>query len=49
MSSENVLGALFWKLPMVRKDAGFGGEIIEMTLGRRQLKLTMMLVGRHIY
>ena len=36
MSSEHVLSALFWKLPMGRKDAGFGEQLAEMTLGRRQ-------------
>ena len=33
-SSGNVLGALYWQLPIGRKDTGFGGNLTYMKLRR---------------
>ena len=38
ISHGNVLGALFWSIYMVRKDTGFAGELIIMTMVKWQVK-----------
>ena len=37
-SHGNVLGALFWSIYMVRKDTGFAGELIIITMVKWQVK-----------
>ena len=34
---------------MVIEDKIFGGELTEITLGRRQVNFTEMFIGRHFY
>ena len=33
-SDEDILGAVFQKLPMGRKDAGFGVKLMNLNMGR---------------
>ena len=49
MISGNILGGLYWKLHMGRKDIKFGQLPPENIMGRWQVKYTEMFVGRHIY
>ena len=34
ISSGNILGTLFLKFPMVRKNSGFGGKLTNPTMGK---------------
>ena len=49
MSSRNVLGGLFWKLPEKIRDIVFGGELPDLIMGIPQVKFKEILMGRKIY
>ena len=48
-SYGNALGAFYRKLPMGRKDTGFGGKLTHILVIRCELKYTDIFVGRQIY
>ena len=49
MSSENLLGALYWNLSAGRNDTNVGCAPPEKSLVRRKFKYIDMFVGRQIY
>ena len=49
MSSDNLLGSLYQKLHVERKDANFRRVPQENIIGSQQVKYTEMFVGIQIY